>query len=164
MVKKENIHKQISLRINGKEYVLKVLPEMMLVDLLRDKLKLTGTKVGCRKGECGACTVLMEGKPIISCMYPALKANGKKITTIEGLSKGVQLHPLQDSFIKYGAVQCGFCTPGMIMASKALLDQNSNPKLIEIKEALSGNLCRCGGYQKIFKAVISASKKMRRVK
>lgn len=162
MARKESVPKQISLKVNGKALALDVFPDVMLVDVLRDQLKLTGTKVGCRKGECGACTILIEGKPVASCIYPAVRANGKKITTIEGLSKKGGLHPLQEAFIQHGAVQCGFCTPGMIMASKALLDQKTVLMVNEIRKALSGNLCRCGGYQKVFQAVRSAAKKMRK--
>jgi carbon-monoxide dehydrogenase small subunit len=137
---------------------------MMLVDLLREQLGLTGTKVGCRRGECGACTVLIDGKPFSSCIYPAARVDGKEITTIEGLKIDGTLHPLQEEFINQGAVQCGFCTPGMIVSSKALLDTNPNPSVDDIKEALSGNLCRCGGYQKIFTAVLQAANKTKRSK
>jgi carbon-monoxide dehydrogenase small subunit len=160
----ENGKREINFTIQDRGYRLNVAPGLMLVDLLRDKLHLTGTKVGCRRGECGACTVLINGKPILSCIFPAVRAHGKEITTIEGLKIDFTLHPLQEEFINQGAVQCGFCTPGMIMSSKAFLDENPHPSGYDIKEALSGNLCRCGGYQKIFKAVSKAANRMRKCK
>jgi aerobic carbon-monoxide dehydrogenase small subunit len=145
---------KIVFQLNGKKTEAKVLPETLLVDLLRDGLGLKGTKVGCREGECGCCTVLLEGNPINSCLLPALKVAGRSVTTIEGLTaKDGSLHPLQKAFVEEGAVQCGFCTPGMIMNAKALLDQNPHPTEAEIKESLSGVLCRCTGYQKIVRAV-----------
>ena len=160
--KTEGLTKQITITVNGNQQKAKVKPGTMLLDILRNQLGLTGTKVGCRKGECGACTVLVNGTPLLSCLFPALRAQGKNITTIEGLKKKDQLHPLQQAFIDKGAVQCGFCTPGMILAAKALLDQNPHPSLEDVRQALSGNLCRCGGYPKIFQAVLSVAKEKRR--
>ncbi len=156
------MHHLINLKINGETYELKVKPNLLLLDLLRNDIGLTGTKRGCDTGECGACTVLIEGKPVNSCLVLAVEADGKNILTIEGLTKNGQLHPLQEAFIEEGAVQCGFCTPGMLLSAKALLDTNSNLKEEEIKKAIAGNLCRCTGYAKIIKAVISAAEKMKR--
>jgi len=152
----------INLKINGEDYKLKVKPNTLLLDLIRDEIGLTGTKRGCDTGECGACTVLIDGIPVNSCLVLAVEVNSKKITTIEGLSNNGQLHPLQEAFIEEGAVQCGFCTPGMILSAKALLDKNPTPTEQEIKVAIAGNLCRCTGYKKIIKAIISAAEKMRR--
>jgi CO/xanthine dehydrogenase Mo-binding subunit/aerobic-type carbon monoxide dehydrogenase small subunit (CoxS/CutS family) len=143
----------INLKINGESYQLKVKPNLLLLDLLRYDLGLTGTKRGCDTGECGACTVLLDGRPINSCITLAVEADGKNILTIEGLAKNGQLHPLQEAFIKTGAFQCGFCTPGMLLSAKALLDVNSNPQEEEIKKAMAGNVCRCTGYVKIIDAV-----------
>lgn len=154
--------KRISLEINGKATSLVVEPRETLLDVLRDRLNLTGTKRICNQGECGGCTVLMDGKPIYSCMYLAIRADGKKITTIEGLSKGENLHPIQEAFIQEDGYQCGFCTPGIIMTTTAFLDKNKNPDLNEIKAALSGNICRCGNYIKIFKTIGKAAEIMRR--
>ena len=154
------MHHLINLKINGKTYELKVKPNILLLDLIRDEIGLTGTKRGCGTGECGACTVLMEGKPVNSCLVLAVEADGKNILTIEGLAENGKLHPLQEAFMEEGAVQCGFCTPGMILSAKALLDINPNPNEEEIKKAIAGNLCRCTGYTKIIKAIISAAKKI----
>ena len=151
----------IKLEINGETYVFNVKPNTLLLDLIREEIGLTGTKRGCDTGECGACTVILEGEAVNSCLVLAVEADGKKITTIEGLAKEANLHPLQEAFIKEGAIQCGFCTPGMILSAKALLDKNPNPTELEIKKAIAGNLCRCTGYTKIIKAILSASKKMR---
>lgn len=151
----------IKVNINGDNYDVDVEPNTLLLDLLRDKLGLTGTKRACGTGECGACTVIMDGLTVNSCLVLAAEVNGKNITTIEGLSKNGELHPLQESFIEEGAVQCGFCTPGMILSSKALLDRNPDPTEEDVKIAIAGNLCRCTGYKKIFKAIKSAAKKMR---
>ncbi len=159
---KEDPSERIRLILNGKERKVEIFPGMMLVDLLRDQLRLTGTKTGCRRGECGACTVLIGGKPFLSCLFPASRAAGQKITTIEGLKTDGHLHPIQKAFIAKGAVQCGFCTPGMILSATALLQDNPHPSLSEIQRALSGNLCRCGGYPKIFKAIRSAGKGTRK--
>lgn len=152
----------INLKINGESYQLNVIPNILLLDLLREKIGLTGTKRGCGTGECGDCTVLLEGRPVNSCLMLAVEANEKNVLTIEGLASDGQLHPLQEAFIEEGAVQCGFCTPGMLLSVKALLDVNSNPKEEEIKKAIAGNLCRCTGYTKIIKAIISAAEKMKR--
>ena len=144
---------KIHLTINGRDYDFKVPAKKMLIDLLREDLELTGTKVGCGEGECGACTVLLNGKAVCSCMLLAVEADGGHITTIEGLARGDRLHPLQTAFIEHGAAQCGYCTPGMILAAKALLDENPQAGEAEIKQALAGNFCRCTGYASILKAV-----------
>ena len=145
--------KLIRLNINDQEYELAVEPNLTLVDLLRDELNLTGTKKGCEIGECGSCTVIMDGKPVNSCLVLAVQANGREITTIEGLENEQGLHPIQESFVQHGAIQCGFCTSGMILSAKSLLDKNPNPEEKEIRTAISGNLCRCTGYQKIVEAI-----------
>jgi carbon-monoxide dehydrogenase small subunit len=139
--------------VNGKPVEVKVDPTWTLLYVLREELKLTGTKKGCEKGDCGACTVLLQGKPVNSCLVLALQAEGKEIETIEGLGTADDLHPLQKSFIANGAVQCGFCTPGMLLSAAALLRNNPSPTEKEIRTAISGNLCRCTGYQKIVKAI-----------
>jgi len=148
----------ISFFLNGAEVHTKVEDHWCLIDCLRDELNLTGTKEGCGEGECGACTVLVDGKAVNSCLYPILEAEGKTIVTIEGL-KGPEnrLSPIQQAFVDKGAIQCGFCTPGMILAAKALLDSNPNPGDEEIREALQGNLCRCTGYLQIIEAVKQAA-------
>ena len=143
----------IKINVNGNDHELAVRPGTTLLDLLRDELNLTGTKKGCELGDCGACTVILDSKPVNSCIVLALEADGKNVITIEGLTKGEKLHPIQQAFIEKGAIQCGYCTPGMIMRTKALLDENPNPTEDEIKKALSGNLCRCTGYTKIIEAV-----------
>ena len=147
----------IELIINGESYSVSVKPNETLLDVIRDKVGLTGTKKGCDTGQCGACTVLMDGKPVPSCLVLAVDVKGQEITTIEGLAVDGQLHPIQEAFVSEGAVQCGYCTPGMILAAKALLDVNPNPTEQEIKEAIAGNLCRCTGYVKIIKAISSAA-------
>ena len=147
----------IALRVNGYTYYLSVDTHRTLVEVLRDTLGLTGTKKSCNEGECGACTVLMDGKPGASCLVLAVEAQGKEITTIEGLAEGAKLHPVQEAFAKHSAVQCGFCTPGMIMMAKAFLDENPKPAPAEVRKAISGNLCRCTGYQQIVDAIIAAS-------
>jgi carbon-monoxide dehydrogenase small subunit len=152
----------ITLKINGETYQLNVKPNTLLLDLIRDEIGLTGTKRGCDAGECGACTILIEGKPVNSCLLLAVEVDGKDILTVEGLAKNGQLHPLQVTFAEEGAVQCGFCTPGLLLSAKALLDTNPNPTEEEIKTAIAGNLCRCTGYTKIIKAINSAAKKMQR--
>jgi len=154
--------RQFRLKVNGKEVQVEAPAGITLLKLLRDYLGLTGTKEGCGEGECGACTVLLDGVPVVSCLLPAAKAEGREVTTIEGLAQGEKLHPLQEAFISEGAVQCGFCTPGMILSAKALLDSNSRPTRDEIKEALSGNLCRCTGYSQIVRAVEKAAEVMAR--
>lgn len=143
--------------VNDKEYNIDVNPEMRLIDVLRNKLGLTGVKEGCGEGECGACTVIMDGEAVNSCLVMAVQARGKKIITIEGLEKNGELDPLQSAFIENGAVQCGYCTPGMIMSAKALLLKNPNPTEEEIREAIAGNICRCTGYNNIVKAIKTAS-------
>ena len=150
----------IKVNINGNPYDLNVQPNTLLLDLLRNELGLTGTKRGCETGECGACTVILDGVTVNSCMVLAAETNGKSITTIEGLENNGQLHPLQESFMEEGASQCGFCTPGMILSAKVLLDNNPNPTEEEIRMAISGNLCRCTGYTKIVKAIKAAAQKM----
>lgn len=154
--------KQITLTINEKKLTLIVEPGETLLHVLRERLNMTGTKKTCGRGECGGCTVLMDGKPVYACMYLAIRANSAKITTIEGLATDGKLHPVQQAFIDKDAYQCGFCSPGLIMTSVAFLDTNKNPSLEDIKIALSGNLCRCGNYVKIYDAVSAASKDMRR--
>jgi carbon-monoxide dehydrogenase small subunit len=145
--------KDIILKVNGNSYKMNVDTRITLIEAIRDKIGLTGTKEGCSVGECGTCTVLMDGKPIYSCIMLAVDAEGREILTIEGLADSDGLHPIQKSFIDHGAVQCGFCTPGMILTAKALLNENPNPTEEEIKKAISGNLCRCTGYSKIIEAI-----------
>ncbi|SHI33585.1 carbon-monoxide dehydrogenase small subunit [Dethiosulfatibacter aminovorans DSM 17477] len=143
----------IEITINGKKMTQQISPAMTLLDLIRKELNLKGTKKGCNNGNCGSCTVLMDGKPVNSCMTLAVQADGKNILTIEGLSDGSILHPIQESFIEKGAIQCGFCTPGMVISAKGLLDKNPEPTEDEIREGISGNYCRCTGYTKITDAV-----------
>lgn len=152
---------KINLKVNGKDTDVEIEPNDTLAEVLRERLQLTGTKTGCEEGECGACTVLMNGKPILSCLTLAIEAAGNDILTIEGLSNSEngKLHPIQEAFIENYAPQCGFCTSGMIMVAKSLLDENPDPSVEEIRRAISGNLCRCGNYQFIIKAVRSAAKK-----
>ena len=152
----------IKLTVNGRPYELLIAPNVTLVDVLRNELDLTGTKCNCRAGECGACTVLIDGKATLSCLILAITAQGKSITTIEGLADGNSLHPVQKAFVDYGAIQCGFCTPGMILTAKAFLDETPEPTCEEVKLALSGNLCLCAGYVKIFDAVMAAAETVRK--
>jgi carbon-monoxide dehydrogenase small subunit len=152
---------KINLHVNGIIYPLTVEPWDLLLNVLRDRLGLMGTKYGCGGGDCGACTVLIDGKAINSCLYLAVAADGKEIVTVEGLEQNGKLHPLQEAFIQHGALQCGYCTPGMLLSAKALLDENLDPSEDEIKKALAGNLCRCTGYQKIIEAVQDGAKAMR---
>jgi aerobic-type carbon monoxide dehydrogenase small subunit (CoxS/CutS family) len=153
---------QVSFQVNGKVVPASIEPRTMLVEAIRDHLVLTGTKIGCNRGACGACTVILDGKAVASCMTLALDAIGKSIETIEGLEKSKEeLHPIQTSFIEHDAMQCGFCTSGMIMSSKHLLDKTKSPSDAEIKEAVSGNLCRCGTYPHVFSAIKTAAKKMK---
>jgi len=148
---------KIVLKVNGEPREVYVEPGWTLLRVLREDLGLTGAKNGCGNGECGACTVIMDGKAVPSCLVLAVSAEGKEIETIEGLQKGGERHALQRAFIEHGAVQCGFCTPGMIMSAKALLDENPEPAEDAVREALQGNLCRCTGYKKIVEAVMSVS-------
>jgi carbon-monoxide dehydrogenase small subunit len=148
----------MTLTVNGTPYEVAIEPQQSLLQLLREELHLTGTKEGCSEGECGACTVLLDGKTVDSCLIFALEAQGREVTTIEGLAQGDQLHPVQKAFAEYGAVQCGFCTPGMILAAKALLDSNPHPTEMEIRQGISGNLCRCTGYVKIVEAIQAAAR------
>jgi aerobic-type carbon monoxide dehydrogenase small subunit (CoxS/CutS family) len=148
----------IELRINNDSYDLAVEPQRTLLEVLREDLGLTGAKEACGTGECGACTVLIDGKPILSCLTLAIEVQGKEIITIEGLTGGGDLHPLQKAFIQYGAIQCGYCTSGMILNAKSILDENPKPSREEILKGLEGNLCRCTGYNKIVEAIMEASK------
>jgi len=153
--------KELKFRVNGQIYELLIKPKTLLLDVLREELNLTGTKAGCQSSYCGVCTVILDGKLVKSCSILALQANGKEVITIEGLAEGDKLHPIQQAFIDHFAVQCGYCTPGMILAAKALLDWNADPTEDEIREALRGNLCRCTGYVKIVDAVLAAKDKMK---
>lgn len=152
----------IRLRVNGRTFRVNVEPRWTLLDVLRNQLDLTGTKRVCDRGECGACTVLVDGQPVYSCLVLALDAQQHDIETIESLSQDGQLHPLQEAFLRHDALQCGFCTPGMVMSLKYLLDHNQNPTLDDIKQAISGNLCKCGTYTKIFRAAQDAAKELRK--
>jgi carbon-monoxide dehydrogenase small subunit len=154
--------KRFRIKVNGSWREVVNQPDRLLLDLLREDLGLTGTKKGCEKGECGACTVLMNGKSVVSCLIPASKADGAEILTVEGMAQGDRLHPLQQAFWEEGAVQCGYCTPGMLISAKALLDENPEPSMEEVKRAISGTLCRCTGYTKIIQAILAASSKMRK--
>jgi xanthine dehydrogenase YagT iron-sulfur-binding subunit len=154
--------KQITMTVNDKQLTMTVEPQDTLLDVLRDRLGLTGAKKICNRGECGGCTVLLDGKPVYSCTYLAIRADGSNITTVEGLAKKDKLDPVQQAFIDKDAYQCGFCTTGLIMSTVSFLKSKKNPDLEEIKQALSGNLCRCGNYFKIYQAVGEAAKVMRR--
>jgi len=157
--------RHVKFRVNGEQKELDASPTKSLLDVLREDLFLTGTKRGCDGGECGACTVIMNGIAVNSCLVIATELDGSEITTIEGLAKdGKDVHPLQHAFIEKGAVQCGFCTPGMIMTAKAFLDSNPNPSEDEVRSALSGNLCRCTGYTKIVEAVMTGAEEVRRLR
>jgi len=145
----------LRLMVNGREYEVAVSPHRTLLKVLREELGLSGSKDGCDLGSCGTCTVIIDGNPVLSCLTLACSCEGKEILTIEGVSSGGKLHPLQENFMKYGAVQCGYCTPGMIMSAKALLDENPNPSELDARRAISGNLCRCTGYVKIVEAVLA---------
>lgn len=151
----------ISFKVNGGAVEVAVSAEDRLIDVLREGLRLTGTKEGCGIGECGACTVLLDGKPVNSCLVPALQVEGREVETVEGLAKDGRLHPLQEAFIEHTAVQCGFCTPGMLMSAAALLRENPNPTREDIARAISGNLCRCTGYHQIISAIEDAARRMR---
>lgn len=153
---------RIALQVNGKAYQLRVEPRVTLLDALRDELGLTGTKRVCDRGSCGACTVLMDGKPVYSCSVLAVDAQGKRIETVESLAQGEQMHPIQQAFVEHDALMCGFCTPGFVMSLKALLDRVPQPTERQIREACAGNICRCGTYNRIFEAALDASRRMRK--
>ena len=155
----KNEKTMLRMKVNGRPVEVAVKPTWTLLRVLREELRLTGTKKGCEQGDCGACVVIMNGKTVNSCLVLALQAESKEIETIEGLGTADHLHPLQKSFIEHGAVQCGFCTPGMLMSAQVLLEENAEPTQEEIKVGISGNLCRCTGYTKIIKAIESASPK-----
>jgi len=154
------MHTQIELKVNGEQKKATVSPEITLLDLLRNTWEHTGTKNVCNEGDSGACTVLLDGKPVNSCLVLAIRTNGHEVNTVEGLGSVEQLHPLQTSFVDHASLQCGFCGPGMLISSKALLDSNPEPTEDDIRQALSGNLCRCTGYSKIVEAVKDASQKI----
>ena len=151
----------LTMTVNGETVEVAIEASAVLLDVLRDELGLTGAKEACGQGDCGACTVLLDGKAVNSCITPAMKAMKKEVLTIEGLGSLGKLHPIQEAFVEHGAVQCGFCTPGMILSTKALLDENPSPTEEEVRVGLSGNLCRCTGYVKIVEAVLAAAEKMR---
>ena len=151
------MRKTIYLNVNGDPYELSVTPNQTILDVLRDELSLTGTKKGCDSGVCGACTVIMDGEPILSCLALAIRCDQKNITTIEGLAQKGKLHPLQESAMRHNAVQCGYCTPGWILSAKALLDSNPNPTREDVQRAIAGNLCRCTGYKRIEEAVLDVA-------
>ncbi len=153
------MEKLIKMTVNGKTYEMAVEPNQTLVGVLRNELGLTGTKVGCEMGDCGTCTVIMDGKAVNACLVLAVQVDGREILTIEGLAQDEALDPIQESFVMEGAIQCGFCTPGMIMSAKALLNENPDPKEAQIREGISGVLCRCTGYSKIVQAIKSTSQK-----
>lgn len=147
----------VELKVNGEMYEVAIEPRRTLLEVLREQLGLTGTKEGCDLGQCGSCTILIDGRPTLSCLTLAVEVQGKEILTIEGLAKDGGLHPVQQAFIQYGAIQCGFCTPGMILSAKALLDGNPHPTADDVKRAIGGNLCRCTGYVKIIEAILKAA-------
>jgi carbon-monoxide dehydrogenase small subunit len=153
--------KELKLTVNGKVYELMVKPKTLLVDVLRKELKLTGTRIGCLSSSCGACTVNIDGKAVRSCSVLALQANGRDVTTIEGVADGDKLHPIQEAMVEHGAIECGFCTSGMVMSARALLNENPKPTREEIREAIQGNLCADSGYAKYIEAIEIASEKMR---
>jgi aerobic-type carbon monoxide dehydrogenase small subunit (CoxS/CutS family) len=152
---------QVSLNVNGRDHLVDVEPEELLVDVLRDRLGLTGAKKGCGTGDCGACTVLLGGRAVSSCLVLALSVGDRPVLTIEGLASGGRLHPLQQSFLAHGAVQCGYCTPGMVMSALELLSDNPAPTEEEVRVGIAGNLCRCTGYQKVVEAILAAADEMR---
>ena len=151
--------KQIKITVNGKTHELQVKPWETLLEVIRDELGLTGTKEGCGLGECGACTVIMDGNTVNACLVLAPEADGKEVTTIEGLAQGDTLHPIQEAFMEQGGLQCGFCTPGIILSTKALLDENPKPTDEEMRRGLAGNFCRCTGYTKIFESIKAAAQR-----
>ncbi|MDD5009957.1 MAG: (2Fe-2S)-binding protein [Syntrophorhabdaceae bacterium] len=154
--------KVITMNVNGREYEIAVAPNRTLTQVLREELGLLGTKEGCGIGDCGACTVILDGRPVNSCLVLAVQANGSQVATIEGVAEDQNLHPVQQAFVDHGAIQCGFCTPGMVLSAKSLLERNPHPTELEVREAISGNLCRCTGYQKIVEAVQAASRTMKK--
>ncbi len=156
----ERVHQK--LMVNGEDALVSYAPYKTLLEVLREDLGLTGTKHGCELGECGACAVLVDGQPQLSCLVLALECEGKRIETVEGLADGATLHPLQEAFADLGAAQCGYCTPGILMTAKALLEKEPNPSRERIVEAVSGNLCRCTGYQQIFEAIEEAAERMKK--
>jgi len=156
--------KTIKFLLNGQSYELQVKPWRTLLEMIREDLKLTGTKEGCGHGECGSCTVIMGGKTVNSCLVPAAEADGQEIVTIEGLSHGDSLNPIQEAFIEHAGMQCGFCTPGMIISAKVLLDRIPDPNEAAIREAMAGNFCRCTGYTKIIESISAAAKALQRGK
>jgi len=149
----------IKLKVNGETHQKEVEPRMTLLDFIRNELNLTGTKEGCGEGDCGACTVVVNGKAVNSCLMLAVEADGADVLTIEGVADGDNLHPIQQAFIEYGAIQCGFCTPGMIMMAKTFLEDNPRPTEQEVRKAIAGNLCRCTGYDKIVKSILAVAGK-----
>ncbi len=149
------------LRVNGVDREVAFPPQKTLLEVLREEMGLTGTKHGCELGECGTCTVLLDGKPVLSCLLLAVQAEGHEVLTVEGMADGPRLHPLQQAFVELGAAQCGYCTPGFLLAGKALLEENPDPTRAEVRDSLAGNLCRCTGYLKIFEAVELAAARMR---
>ena len=151
---------EIELKVNGEVFRIKVETHRTLLEVLRETLGLTGTKEMCNKGDCGGCTVMIDGRPVLSCLTLAIEAQGRDILTIEGLAKGYELHPIQQAFVDHGAIQCGYCSPGFIMSAKALLDRNPNPTEDEIKEGISNNICRCTGYVQIVEAIQAAAEIM----
>ena len=162
MTREKNLPKRkrhLTLTVNGAHVESDIEPRMTLAEFLREELELTGTKVGCNRGECGACTVLLDRNPVYSCTMLAVDAAGKEVLTIEGLADGGILHPLQEAFIEHDALQCGYCTPGMVLSAKALLDRNPHPTEYDVRNAIDGNLCRCGSYPNIIEATIAASEK-----
>jgi carbon-monoxide dehydrogenase small subunit len=156
---RRNVH--ASLRVNGEAQEVSFAPYKTLLEVLREDLGLTGTKHGCELGECGACAVLVDGEPRLACLELALECEGRSIETVEGMANGAELHPLQAAFADLGAAQCGYCTPGILLTAKALLEKEPQPSRERIKEAISGNLCRCTGYQQIFEAIEEAARRMR---
>ncbi|WP_326907514.1 (2Fe-2S)-binding protein [Sedimentibacter sp. MB31-C6] len=155
---------EIKFILNGENVTVKVNPNETLLKVLREKLGMTGTKEGCGEGECGACTVIFDSRPVNSCIIPAAKVNGKEVLTIEGLSKNGELHPIQEAFIEAGAIQCGFCTPGVVLSAKAILDKYDDPDEETIKDELSGHLCRCTGYLQFYDAIKLAVEKIKEMK
>lgn len=149
--------RELQMNVNGEDVEIEVQASVTLAYALREQLGLTGTKIGCEEGECGACTVLVDGQAVNSCIYPAMKAMGRRILTVEGLAHNDELHPLQRAFLEHGAVQCGYCTPGLLLSAVALLAENPHPSEAEIRRAISGNLCRCTGYLKVIEAIQAVS-------